>query len=175
MFIDELTSESEELRKKFNSLRGSTVSAFAHAEFFMKAYLLALSQDEQFDDGGGYSHLIENVIRNFRLSFENNDFHKTTCEDVSSLMSAFEKAIDDRNQFVHGLARLIAKERQVEMRRYLPAKEGETNIIIKTYDLDKMENSVSAFDEICRSVILLIMNLDNTFGLGLKEPVDSNN
>ena len=170
MFIDKLTEESENLRLKFNFLRGATVHSFAAAEFMMKSYLLALTDDERFDDGGGYSHKIEKLIRNFRLSFKKNNFFQTTCDDVNLLIEKFEVVIDDRNQFVHGLARLIVDKQQVEMKRYLPNKNG-VDIIIKTYNLETMEDSVKIFDEICQAIILLVMKLDDTLGLGLKEPV----
>jgi len=169
VFIDELTPESEELRVKFNSLRGTTVNAFAHAEFLMKSYLLALSNDERFDDGGGYSHKIEKLVSNFCVSFEKNDFFPQIIrDDVNLLMGAFKKAIEDRNQFVHGLARLIVKERKIEMQRYLPAKNNEVNIVTNVYDLDTMEESVRIFEDICNSVILLVIKLDDTLELDLK-------
>ncbi len=165
MFVDELTPESELLRKKFNDLRGATVSAFAHAEFMMKTYLIALSNTEKFEDGGGYSHKLEKLTQNFKTSFAANSFPDFICSDVNLLIDAFEKVIDDRNQFVHGIDRLNTSKGEIVMKRCLPASGDRHQIILKKYDLDTMEENVKTFDEICRAIISLIMDIGSLFDL----------
>jgi len=171
MFIASGTPNAEFKRKKFESLRGATVSAFANTEFLIKSYLISISNRSDFECSGGYSHKIDTLLKNFRTSFRDPIFPKEVSVLANDLIDSFESVIDDRNQFVHGRARLIYGGKTVEMLRYLPSSENKHRIIRSTYQLNELESRVQNFDKICRELIAIILNLDNSFKLGIVKEV----
>lgn len=182
MFIKDLTPEAEQLRKDFEFLRGSAVSSFANTEFLMKALLVKFDEKAKFPNSGGYYNSIESVVSNFKLLFKNPEIPDSLRDEVIFLMDNFEKVIADRNQFVHGSAKLNSLERTVVMKRFrprkgkIPAGEPKYKIIPKTYDLDNMEKNVEIFDSICRSIISLILEIDYKLQLGILDyPISSQN
>jgi len=174
MFVDQESPESEILRNKFNRLRGETINEFSNAEFMMRAFLVAFDEKAEFDNSAGYFNSIESVTRNFKLVFENLGLEDAITEDIFLLIKKFETVINDRHQFVHGLARLNTKGRRVDISRFRPKKsnepkplEGEKKYELKnsSYYLDNLEERVHDFCEICGGIIELIRYLDGRLGL----------
>lgn len=165
MFVSENTTEAKILRQQFEYHRGQVVSSFAHCEYFIGKFLLAIEDSDEFI--GKFAFPVEGRIKKFREVFEKNHSLKNTQEDAILLIDSYEKVIKDRNDFVHGLARLDVSKREVTMERISPVKGDLSAVTIATYKLDNLEEKVRIFDRICRSIIALILNIDSQFKLGL--------
>lgn len=165
MFVSENTTEAKILRQQFEYHRGQVVSSFAHCEYVIGMFLYAIQDSEQFD--GEFAYPVVKRVKKFRNVFEDNEDLNSFQGDAFLLIECFEKVINDRNDFVHGLARLNVSTGEVTIRRIGALSGSSSREQCATYKLDDLEERVQTFAEICMAIISLIWNVDIQFKLGL--------
>ncbi len=169
MFVDESTSESEDLRLKFTMLRGKVVTAFAHVEFLMKHYLVRLAELKLIPKEKSYSQNIETTLKNFVAAVRSVDIPKIMQTDIIDATQAFSNVIEDRNDLVHGLASLNTKEKSVIVKRYRGhGKDKNPQMFKATFHLHDMEEKFHLLDQICLHLVKFILNMSNYLNLGFR-------